>query len=191
MGRTSRILPLLFLLGLLATACPRQETGQRGTTPEASPTQEAEESPTADAKKYLFEFALTGAAEKPGPGDEDGAGTAKINPEESAICFDLEARNIDKPDKAHIHEGAVGVAGPIAFDLRAPGEGQNAPPWTVPGCIGAEASLLSKIRSQPQNFYVNIHNPAFPNGAVRGQFSSSATPSPGASPAAGGAPPGY
>jgi hypothetical protein len=185
------MIPLFVLVALFASACARQQTDQTGATPGASPTEEAAVSPTADAKDYLFEFALTGAAEKPGPGDEDGAGTAKINPEEDSICFDLEARNIDKPDKAHIHEGAVSVAGPIAFDLRVPGENQTAPPWRVSGCTGADASLVSKIKSQPQNYYVNIHNAAFPNGAVRGQLSSAATSSPASSPAPGGGAPGY
>ncbi len=188
MNRTRRMIPLLLLLALVAAACQQQQPGQTSTTPEA--TQEAEESPTAAAKDYLFEFALTGAAEKPGPGDEDGAGTAKVNPEGNGICFDLEARNIDKPDAAHIHEGAVGVAGPIVFELKVP-EG-DASPFKVTACSPAEATLSTKIRTQPQNYYVNIHNPAFKSGAIRGQLSASAASSPAASPAAGGNPaPGY
>ena len=43
-----------------------------------------------------FTVALTGAAERPGPGDPDGSGTARLslNPGQEEVCFTLTVENI-------------------------------------------------------------------------------------------------
>jgi hypothetical protein len=38
-------------------------------------------------------------------------------------------------------------------------------------CVAAEAAVIKRITQNPANFYVNVHNAEFPNGAVRAQLS--------------------
>jgi hypothetical protein len=44
----------------------------------------------------------------------------------------------------------------------------NPPP--LQGCVTADKDLIKDIRQNPENYYVNVHNAAFPGGAVRGQL---------------------
>jgi hypothetical protein len=39
------------------------------------------------------------------------------------------------------------------------------------GCVqGVDAGVISDILANPAGFYVNVHNPDFPGGAIRGQL---------------------
>ena len=112
---------------------------------------------------------LTGAAEVPGPGDPDGAGSAKItlNQGKGEVCFELKVSNIAAANAAHIHSGASDVAGPVVVTLTPPPtEGSSK------GCVTASADLIKEIRQNPANYYINVHNADFPDGAVRGQLSN-------------------
>jgi hypothetical protein len=110
---------------------------------------------------------LSGAEEVPGPGDLDGSGMAMVwlNPGRGEICFTLAVSNIDPATGAHIHIGEAGVAGPVVVPLVPPTTG------TSSGCISVDRDLIRDIIRNPGNYYVNVHNPAFPAGAVRGQLS--------------------
>ena len=110
---------------------------------------------------------LTGAAEVPGPGDPDGGGTVQLtlNPDKSEVCYDLTVTKIDEATAAHIHEGAAGKAGPVKVPFDAPKTG------SVKGCKTADAAVVKAIMTNPADYYVNVHNAAFSNGAVRGQLS--------------------
>lgn len=110
---------------------------------------------------------LTGAAEVPGPGDTDGTGTAtiRLNQGKKQVCFDLTVSNIVTATAAHIHRGATTVAGPVVVTLTAPATG------TSTGCVdNVSVELIKEIRQSPEKFYVNVHNAAFQNGAIRGQL---------------------
>lgn len=111
---------------------------------------------------------LTGAAEVPGPGDSDGTGTASItlNQGQGQICFEITVSNIATATAAHIHEAPAGQAGPPVVTL-------NPPPasGSSKDCVTADAELIKRIRQNPENFYINVHNAEFPDGAVRGQLS--------------------
>ena len=111
--------------------------------------------------------ALTGPAEVPGPGDPDGSGTAVItlNQGQKEVCFELAVTNIAAATLAHIHEGAPTAAGPVVVTLTPPTESSSK------GCVTADDELIKRIRQSPENFYVNVHNADFPDGAVRGQLS--------------------
>ncbi|HEX6375310.1 MAG TPA: CHRD domain-containing protein [Allosphingosinicella sp.] len=110
---------------------------------------------------------MTGAAERPGPGDPDGIGTAtfRINPGQEQICYTLTVSNIDPATAAHIHRAPPTDAGPVVVPLAAPTGGSSS------GCATVTRALAQEIVRDPGAFYVNVHNTPFPGGAVRGQLS--------------------
>ena len=68
---------------------------------------------------------------------------------------------------AHIHRGGKSVAGPVVQELQAPTAGD---PGASSACVRLSRSLARSLRSNPGRFYVNVHTPDLPNGAVRGQL---------------------
>ncbi len=128
---------------------------------------------TADAAPAFqhprFEATLTGAEEVPNPGDTDGSGRAAIAFQADVdVCFTITAANITLPAAAaHIHRGAEGVAGPIVVTLQPPAANGR-----VDGCTTGDRAVLSEIRANPADFYVNVHTSDFPQGAIRGQLAA-------------------
>lgn len=110
---------------------------------------------------------MTGAAERPGPGDPDGTGTAefRINVGQNQVCYKLTVGNLDTVTAAHIHRAPATDAGPVVVGLMAPTGG------TSSGCATVVRELAQEIIRTPEGFYVNVHTSAFPAGAVRGQLS--------------------
>lgn len=120
----------------------------------------------ADGGRKL-QTALTGAAEVPGPGDSDGTGTAQItvNSGQKQVCYKLTVSNIAVATGAHIHVGGPAVGGPVRVTLGTPSAtGRSS------GCVTVTRALALDILKNPANYYVNVHNAAFPAGAVRGQL---------------------
>jgi CHRD domain len=122
--------------------------------------------------KPLF-AALNGANEvnaqgEKGVGDRNGGGsfTAVIKGQE--LCFGLAVKDIGKPTAAHIHRGGPNTAGDIVVPLESLPTSGN--PGSSAGCTEVSRSLVRQIRQNPGRFYVNVHNSAFPDGAVRGQL---------------------
>lgn len=113
---------------------------------------------------------LTGAAERPDPGDPDGSGMARLQVKESrgTICYTLKVRDITQGGAtitgAHIHVGGTNTAGPVVQGLELPTDGN------VRACVTNQA-LASRLVADPGGYYVNVHTSEFPNGAVRGQLS--------------------
>jgi len=117
-----------------------------------------------------FTAPLTGAAERPGPGDPDGTGTAWlwVNYGQMEICYELSVENITLPAAAaHIHLAPPTAAGPVVVPLNAPDASGFAS-----GCAAVtDAALLKNILQNPSQYYVNVHTSDFGPGAVRGQLS--------------------
>lgn len=109
---------------------------------------------------------MTGAAERPGPGDPDGTGTAafRINPGLARVCYTLTVADVATPTAAHIHRAPNDAPGPVVVPLTAPAEG------TASGCAAITRALALELIQDPAAFYVNVHNAEFPAGAVRGQL---------------------
>jgi hypothetical protein len=112
---------------------------------------------------------MVGANEVPGPGDPDGSGTARLrlNQGRHRVCFTIEVTGIALPaTAAHIHTGAAGVAGAPVVTLGAPDE-----TGISTGCVTDVArSLIKDIRKHPADYYVNVHNAEYPDGAIRAQL---------------------
>lgn len=114
-----------------------------------------------------YNATLTGAAEVPGPGDPDGSGRAEVSIADriDEFCYEIkDVAGIQPATMAHIHRGAVGVAGPPVVTLETPSDGHSK------ACQKVDESIADEIEANPANFYINVHNAEYPNGAIRGQL---------------------
>jgi CHRD domain len=129
----------------------------------------------ADEKTATFTIQLSGAAEvcptASGTCGGPGTGTATITIDRNArtVCYSITTQNVALPLlAAHIHEAPVGVAGPVVVPLFTSPVNSAA----TSGCVtDMNKNLLKDILRNPEEYYVNVHNAPFPNGAVRGQLS--------------------
>jgi hypothetical protein len=112
-----------------------------------------------------YRIALTGPAEVP-PAPAEGHGTASLTlkPDKGQLCYALSAKGGDAATMAHVHRGAVGVAGDVVVPLDAPKMGKSK------GCATVSVETLNAIIADPAGYYVNVHTAAFPKGAMRGQI---------------------
>ncbi|SRR5712691_10652751 len=107
---------------------------------------------------------MKGANEVP-KGDPDGKGLAVVHLSTSkgTVCWSFKGvTGIAKPTQAHIHVGKKGVSGNVVVPLGGA--------YKASGCIKAAKSLIEKIETNPNGYYVNIHNAKYPAGAIRGQL---------------------
>jgi hypothetical protein len=104
---------------------------------------------------------LVGGNEVPGPGDADGWGLADVRVKRAEVCWRITVSGVEPIAAAHIHAGPAGVAGPVVVPL--------AP--VTRGCTDVARRTARFIRTHPDQFYVNVHNAEFPDGALRGQLS--------------------
>ena len=114
-------------------------------------------------------------------GDITGTGEAYvfgIDGDETTLCYTLEVAGIQlvpvgEGIAAHIHEGAMGENGPVVAALAGPEDG-NAADCLTEGEEGkfptGEAGIVQRILDNPDDFYVQVHNPQYPDGAIRGQL---------------------
>jgi len=108
---------------------------------------------------------LSGAEEVHG-GDVDGSGFASIrlNVGQERVCWQISYENITTPFAAHIHKAPAGSNGGVVVPLMTPA--------ISGGCVWADGALIQDIIDYPDQYYVNVHNPDFPPGALRGQLSN-------------------
>jgi len=130
--------------------------------------------PAAAARAPQLSAALDGKSEVPGPGDPNGKGeifvtVKKPNSQRSKVCFRLSIEKIDPPTAGHIHKGGPDVAGPIKVALFEDSAGLPVP-GAFEGCLRVKRKLARSLAKNPKKFYVNIHNPEYPDGAIRGQL---------------------
>lgn len=107
-------------------------------------------------------------------GDRNGRGSAVvfgIDGDANTLCYSLLVKKIGPATGAHIHEGAEGENGPVVAFLAPPADG-TAGDCLTDGEEGkfAEGTTAAEILANPEDYYVNVHNEAFPNGAIRGQL---------------------
>jgi hypothetical protein len=122
-------------------------------------------------RAVLFTTVLTGAAERPGPGDPDaiGAAVVLVVPRTDTVCWAVTWKRIDGTvNMAHIHEGAANVAGPVRV-LFFEAQTFSGARGFHSGCVRSPG-FADLIAENPENFYVNVHSSVFGPGAIRGQL---------------------
>ena len=98
----------------------------------------------------------------------------------ATLCYILIVDKIAELDQApgngraaHIHRGKAGQNGPVVANLAWPQDGQAS------DCLSedeagkfpsGEAGIVQDILANPENYYFNVHNTEYPNGALRGQL---------------------
>jgi hypothetical protein len=104
---------------------------------------------------------LSGANEV-SPGDPDGSGkfSVEIDPEMGDFCYTLTTDKTGKASGAHVHSGAPGINGAVVVTLQVASD----------MCIAVEPDKLKPMVQKPEDYYVNVHTAAHPEGAVRGQL---------------------
>jgi hypothetical protein len=110
---------------------------------------------------------------KKGAGDDNGAGSFSAVIKDQQLCYGLAVRDIENPTMAHIHRGGRNTNGDIVVTLMHP---QSGDPGASSACMTISNGLVRQIRKNPGKFYVNVHNSAYPDGAVRGQLFSRGGP---------------
>lgn len=159
---------LLSLALLVATGC--DTAGYDVPTTDGKTASTATSAPVAAAARAAgrpLTAELSGASEVT-PGDPDGTGTARVtvNPGRREVCWDISLQNVDTPTRGHIHEAPAGVNGPVVLTFFETGQ-----PVALTGCTTVTRALALEILQTPEDYYINLHNAAYPAGAVRGQLS--------------------
>ena len=116
-----------------------------------------------------FTTTMAGTRE-PGGGDPAGRGLAVVTFSGANVYYFLWVQGIASPAAAHIHTGLEGVSGSVVVGLT--------PSWTTvatntymaSGSVAVDSGTSQPIVQNPSAYYVNVHNGAFPNGALRGQL---------------------
>jgi hypothetical protein len=113
------------------------------------------------AKTGSLEARMSGKNEVPKAGGASGEAYVQITG--TKVCWQFkDLHGFSGATASHIHKGAAGKAGPVLVPL---GAG-----FKRTGCTTAPAAVARAISAKPGAYYVNIHTPKFPAGALRGQL---------------------
>ena len=94
-------------------------------------------------------------------GDPDGTGraTVRLNRSAGRVCAEITWSRIGTPTAAHIHRASDGA---VKVDLT--GSVTDGARCTT----GVAPRLVRRITEHPRRYYVNVHNQAYPAGAIQG-----------------------
>ena len=93
-------------------------------------------------------------------------GDAVLRLESNAIRFSIVAPGLETVTAAHIHHGSSGTYGPMLWEIHSgyKGDAIRATALEIP------PGVISLVAAQPSEYYVKLHTPQFPGGAIRGQL---------------------
>lgn len=115
-------------------------------------------------------------------GDPNGRGEVYVfgvDGDPRTLCYVLNVEKIQFVEPgmaAHIHKGDAGANGGVVVNLARPFDGDAADCLTEGEILpnGAAAfptgEKVADILADPSGYYVNVHNPEYPGGAIRGQL---------------------
>jgi hypothetical protein len=93
-------------------------------------------------------------------------GNAVLSLEKTAIRFSIVAPGLQTVTAAHIHHGASGTYGPMLWEINSGYKGDS-----IRGAASEiPPGVIALIAREPAEYYVKLHTPAFPGGAIRGQL---------------------
>ncbi|MBO2445478.1 DUF3455 domain-containing protein [Actinomadura barringtoniae] len=123
--------------------------------------------PASADEDAFFATSLNGANVTQG-GDDDGGAVAFVGVKGDQVSFAIEFHDIAIPTSGDLHKGAKGSDGDskISFFTTPLLTGRDSVSGTV---RVTDQKLLDDLRTAPGDFYVDLHNRPFPQGAVRGQ----------------------
>ena len=94
-----------------------------------------------------------------------GSGSFTLDPVTKVISGSITTSNVTGANAAHIHDGDVGVAGPVVVGLVQSSPGT----WSVPANT-APLTDAQIARLNVGGYYVNVHTTLNPAGEIRGQL---------------------
>jgi CHRD domain len=114
----------------------------------------------ADASTAAANVVVEATLESSGDPNGSGSAVVKLNKAKKRVCAELDWRKIGTPDAAHIHN----PDGSVKIDLtNAVADGS--------GCTkGVKKSEIADVLEHPGRYYVNVHNPKYPAGAIQGDL---------------------
>ncbi len=83
---------------------------------------------------------------------------------QNKLCYNLTVSGLKNVTAAHIHQGKVGVNGPVVVPFKIPGDGP------ANKCVLIKPELFKSIMQNPSSYYVNVHTKEYPMGIIRGQL---------------------
>ena len=125
-----------------------------------------EDSSSSGGAWTKFTAKLSGDNEVP-DADPDGSGTAAVKVRGTEVCYDIKWTGVDAT-MSHIHWAPAGKNGDVVVPFFANESPLDA--TSKSGCVEAKASVVKAIIANPTKYYVNVHSPEFPKGAIRGQL---------------------
>lgn len=93
-------------------------------------------------------------------------GDAVLRLEKTAIRFSIVAPGLQTVTATHIHHGASGTYGPMLWEINSGYKGD-----AIRGTASdIPPGVIALIAHDPAEYYVKLHTPEFPGGAIRGQL---------------------